>query len=62
MKLSETIKYFQSLQAEIGDVDLFVEDNDGRCTCSMPFKPKVTHRVIWKGHSAPPRYYVDNAL
>jgi len=60
MKISETIHRLRVLQAKIGDVELFMEDNDGRSTSAVPFRPAIEYKEIWPKHSAGKKYFIQN--
>lgn len=59
MKLSAVIAALEAEKTRLGDVEVFTEYNDGRCTtCETP-RPQVKHREIWRGHPAGKRYFIS---
>lgn len=62
MRITEVIAQFHKLLGEVGDVELFHEENDGRSTWRQPYKPTISLRKIWPRHPDPISYYVENGL
>lgn len=59
VKISEVIKVLKDTMEITGDVELYEVVNDGRSTYAMKWTPKITYKVIWKGHREPPHYYIN---
>lgn len=53
MKISELIDWLEKVKHEKGDLELYGEDSDGRCTWTAPFKPRIVRRQVdrpWGRH------------
>lgn len=58
MKLSQIISFLKEELVRVGDVEVYMEDNDGHSTDSVPFTlSPLVFRKMWDGHPAPRRYY-----
>lgn len=59
MRISELIIQLQEEQKTRGDLDLFVEEDDGRSTWRTKcVGVNIEHRKQWKGHPDPAAWYI----